>query len=85
MGRYIKKPIEIEAIKWDGNLQECFEFLGESYGGHQAELRRDEIVVKTLEGEHIASQGDYLIKGIKGEFYPCKPDIFALTYDKVEN
>ncbi len=39
------------------------------------------IIIKTLEGEHICSFGDYIIKGIKGEFYPCKPDIFKLTYD----
>ena len=42
------------------------------------------LVIRTLEGEHIASIGDYIIKGVKGEFYPCKPDIFHKTYEKVE-
>ena len=42
------------------------------------------LVIKTLEGEHVASIGDYIIKGVAGEFYPCKPDIFAKTYDLAE-
>lgn len=40
--------------------------------------------VETLEGGHIVTPGDWIIRGVKGEFYPCKPDIFALTYDPVE-
>lgn len=40
------------------------------------------LIIKTLEGNHLAAFGDYIIKGVKGEFYPCKPDIFELTYDK---
>jgi hypothetical protein len=80
MTKYIKKPVAIEAVQWDGNLQECREFLRGSYGGHQAGSDHDEIIVKTLEGQHIASQGDYLIRGVKGEHYPCKPDIFKQTY-----
>lgn len=42
-------------------------------------------IVETLEGPHVAEPGDFIIRGIKGEFYPCKPDIFEKTYDKVEN
>ena len=41
------------------------------------------IIIKTLEGNHLARQGDYIIKGIKGEFYSCKPEIFEATYEKV--
>jgi hypothetical protein len=41
------------------------------------------VVIETLEGNMTADKGDYIIKGIKGEFYPCKPDIFELTYEKV--
>ena len=82
--KYRKIPVVIDAIKWDGNLKECFEFLGDSYIGHEAGNGYDIIMVKTLEGQHVASQGDYLIKGVKGEFYPCKPDIFKLTYEAVE-
>lgn len=87
MAKYVKKPVEIEAIQWNGsNLDECVEFLGDSYAGYAAERRMDgrkEITVKTLEGQHIASNGDYLIKGIAGEFYPCKPEIFKSTYSEV--
>jgi hypothetical protein len=42
-------------------------------------------MIRTLEGEHIASIGDWIIKGVKGEFYPCKPDIFTLTYEQGES
>lgn len=83
MAKFRKKPVVIEAVQWSGNLKECVEFLGDSYGGHHAEDDYDEIIVKTLEGRHIASNGDYLIRGVNGEHYPCKPDIFAKTYDPV--
>lgn len=43
-----------------------------------------QLVVKTLEGDHIASPGDWIIRGVKGELYPCKPEIFAMTYDPVD-
>lgn len=83
--RYRKKPVEIVAIQWTGgNLDECQAFLGESFGGYMAERHpggKAEITVLTLEGQHIASRGDYLIRGVKGEHYPCKPDIFEQTYD----
>lgn len=42
------------------------------------------LVIKTLEGEHIATIGDYIIKGVKGEYYPCKPDIFEMTYELIK-
>ena len=42
------------------------------------------LIIKTLEGEHLASIGDYIIKGVKGEFYPCKPDIFEQTYEELK-
>jgi hypothetical protein len=42
------------------------------------------VVIETLEGNMLASKGDYIIKGVKGEFYPCKPDIFELTYEKID-
>ena len=87
MAKFRKKPVEIEAVQWDGaNLPECIDFLGKNYGGHVADRHpdgRSEINVLTLEGCHIASRGDWLIRGIQGEHYPCKPDIFAATYDAV--
>lgn len=83
---YRKKPVVIEAIQWTGsNLGECKSFLGDSFGSHTAERGlngRSDILVKTLEGQHVASKGDYLIRGVKGEHYPCKPDIFIATYEE---
>lgn len=84
MPRYKKKPIIIEAIQWDGNnTQEIFNFAllngKESAVSHSG----DKLIIATLEGQMIASVNDYIIKGIKGEFYPCKPDIFESSYEKV--
>lgn len=85
--KYRKKPVVIEAIQWNGsNLDQCIEFLGESYGAHKAERHaggKNEITVLTLEGSHIASVDDFLIRGVHGEHYPCKPDIFKKTYEPV--
>lgn len=84
--KYRKKPVVIDAIQWTGdNANECVEFLGKSFGGFPEKYQdADDILVLTLEGSHIASLGDYLIRGIKGEHYPCKPDIFAATYEAAE-
>ena len=84
--RYRKKPVEIEAVQWTGlNLEEIKVFVGESliYSIFNTEPYVL-IKIKTLEGDMIASEGDYIIKGISGEFYPCKPDIFKATYEEVE-
>ena len=75
-GYYRKKPVLIEAVQFTGNFGEVEEFVG-----GDAELRNGELVIATLEGAMHASPNDWIIKGIKGEFYPCKPDIFAATYD----
>ncbi len=86
MAKYCKKPVVIDAIQWTGgNLQDCIAFLGNSYAGVNTERcpnGKSEITVLTLEGKHIASKGDYLIRGIAGEHYPCKPDIFHATYEQ---
>ena len=78
---YIKKPVKIQACIWTGyNETEIFDFCGD-----QAEITSTkdskELTIHTLEGDHHASIGDYIIRGIEGEFYPCKPDIFEKTYD----
>ena len=76
--KYVKKPVVIEALQFDGKNWEA---IGE-FVGQQAECRGKEVlVIKTLEGDMLANAGDYIIKGIKGEFYPCKPDIFEDTYE----
>jgi len=75
---YRKKPVEIDAIQWTGdNRLEIFDFCNMSY------ITDQELRIQTLEGSMIASVGDYIIKGVKGEFYPCKPDIFEMTYEKI--
>ena len=79
MPKYRKKPVVIEAVQFNGNFNEIEEFVG-----GDAEFRGKELIVATLEGPLHASPGDFIIKGIKGEFYPCKPDIFYITYDLVE-
>ena len=83
---YRKKPVVIEALQWTGgNLIDCKNFIGDSFISHTAERHAsgsNKILIRTLEGQHIASQGDWIIKGVQGEFYPCKPDIFAATYEK---
>ena len=76
---YRKKPVVVEAVQWTGeNHAEMCEFIdSEAFDI----IPRIELVVHTLEGDHHASPGDYIIKGVNGEFYPCKPDIFAKTYE----
>lgn len=90
MRKYIKKPVVIEAIKWDGNnTDEVLAFTGEN-AKFVSEESENILLVGTLESNdkvgtrHAASVGDFIIKGIQGEFYPCKPDIFAQTYDLYE-
>lgn len=81
MNKYRKKPIEVEAIKFNYE-----EWLFKKRGGYPM-VTTDTVSMKpiilTLEGPMHVSDGDYIIKGVKGEFYPCKPDIFEETYDKV--
>lgn len=77
---YRKKPVMIEAIQFNGaNYEEIREFIGKD-----TLCSTLSIVISTLEGDIVAQKGDYIIKGIQGEFYPCKPDIFADTYEPVE-
>ena len=83
MSKYRKKPVEIEAVQYLGfeqNGEECELFLGDDFESHLPS--ENKILVRTLEGELTASAGDFLIRGVKGEHYPCKPDIFAATYDE---
>ena len=77
---YIKRPVAVQAVQWTGeNLLEICNFTGRCGG----ELMKDgELYIETLEGTHHASVGDYIIRGVKGEFYPCKPDVFELTYQE---
>jgi hypothetical protein len=86
--KYRKKPVVIEAIQFidtPERLEELSNFIDNQL------LRVDYknpdkpvLKLQTLEGERLASVGDYIIKGVKGEFYPCKPDIFEITYEPVD-
>jgi hypothetical protein len=81
--KYRKKPVVIEAVQWHGesNCQEVFDFLGLEHS--EDELDHSEIHIETLEGTMTARPGDWIIKGVKGERYPRKPDIFEATYEAV--
>lgn len=80
--KYRKKPVVIEAIQWTGeNYKELCDFMGRD--PIYPDSNRNDLIIETLEGSHIASQYDFIIKGIQGEFYPCKPDIFKETYEPV--
>jgi hypothetical protein len=84
MAKYRKKPVVIEAIQWDGS-QESAQAINQFNGGKLWSINDDrQMKIPTLEGLMLADKGDYVIKGVKGEFYPCKPDIFEATYEKVE-
>lgn len=83
MRRYTKKPVTIEALQWTGkNKEEILKFCTACYLSYKTDLVPT-LGIQTLEGLMTASVGDYIIKGVRDEFYPCKPDIFALTYDQV--
>ena len=93
--KYVKKPVEIEVIQLkDDNIIEVFDFLDganykETKSAEQLEdfsqmmLKQGYIEIETLEGIMKTSFGDYIIKGVKGELYPCKPDIFEATYEEL--
>ena len=76
--QFRKRPLVIEAARWDGsNENEIQAFMG----GYLKRVIGGMLFIGTLEGIMCASVGDYIIKGVKGEFYSCKPDIFAETYE----
>jgi hypothetical protein len=95
MSRFRKKPVEVDAVQWTGkNHAEIFELMSgsapaiehapESWAHRCAEVDRLGLTIPTLEGNMTANQGDWIIRGTKGEIYPCKPDIFAEIYEPVE-
>jgi hypothetical protein len=93
VSKFKKKPVVIDAVEYagNGNLHHRYahrvpEWLfaalekGDAFGGPGGSL-----LINTLEGQHRADAGDWIIRGIKGELYPCKPDIFASTYDAADD
>ena len=93
--KYRKKPVVVDVVKWDGsNLSKIEEFLGKCFLGYEVlsdtawqvgkGIPFTEISIKTIDSVAKAVNGDYIIKGVRGEFYPCKPDIFEATYELAE-
>lgn len=95
--KYRKKPVVVDAVQWTGeNQREMFDFLTDhklmndymTASGKNFYVDHFKVpgglVIRTLEGEHIANISDYIIRGVNGEFYPCKAEIFEKTYEKVE-
>ena len=87
--RFRKKPVEIEAIQFNGNnTQEIEDFIGKRLRVQNLLVYGKDIYsidIETLEGIMRAEPNDWIIKGVKGEFYPCKPDIFEMFYEKIES
>ncbi|AYO92169.1 TPA: hypothetical protein VJZ89_001235 [Streptococcus pyogenes] len=87
--KYRKKPVEVEAFQWYGDIRqkEDPEWIISAISEERAWIEVDKVVnspvlrINTLEGVMTANQGDYIIKDVAGEFYPCKPDIFEQTYE----
>lgn len=91
MQKYRKKPIEIEALQIYGNVTEIKDFIGNNGDAWINDaawqvgkgIPITQVTIHTLEGDMTAKDGDYIIKGVQGEFYPCKKDIFEQTYELV--
>jgi hypothetical protein len=85
--KYRKKPVVIEAERYEKGMEDGFLLLCDNIvvgsNDPRAKAFKSVPVIQTLEGPHQISPGDYIITGIKGERYPCKPDIFELTYEPV--
>lgn len=85
MGFYKKKPVVIEAKVFTNESATSVA----DWAGSQAMLEHTpdntwQLVIHTLEGDMVANEGDYILKGVKGEFYPCREDIFLETYEPAE-
>lgn len=84
--KYRKKPVTIRAVEFRrDNFDEVVQFTNDTAHTLRIERRPDgkcTCIIPTLEGEHIATEGDFIIEGVHGEFYPCKPDIFWKTYEQ---
>lgn len=85
MSKYRKKPVVIDAIQWTGTTESSHEIVKFASPKATWHFNHNHMSIETLEGIMAVSVNDYVIKGVKGEFYPCKPDIFEATYEKVED
>lgn len=78
---YRKLPVVIEAIRWDATKASFDAILAWGVKWEPGVMGSDSFFIRTLEGDMIVTKGDYVIKGVAGEFYPCKPEIFAKTHE----
>lgn len=91
MAKYQKKPLVIDAYQYNGNFVDAPGWIADAildnviFVMHDKHYNNRSTHIRTLEGDHIVSFGDYIIRGIKGELYPCKPDIFEMSYDLAES
>ena len=92
MARYKTNPCEIEAIQWTNNTSEILEFC-QGQATYDVEdcawqvgkgIPHESLIIHTLEGDMEASRNDYIIRGLRGEYYPCKPDVFNIKYTLIE-
>lgn len=85
MAKFRKKPVVIDAMQFtEKNKEQAFNFITCSKYAAWDGNGNPALMIRTLEGDMMATLGDWIIKGVQGEFYPCKPDIFAATYEAVE-
>lgn len=88
--KFRKKPVVIEAVQFTGRSQEINDFIEATQYENLCSIgigldgEPSEVMIKTLEGTMTANIGDWIIRGIKGEYYPCKPEIFESTYEPVD-
>lgn len=84
--KYRKKPVVIEAVRFiNGRVDAKPSWITKAFDERYLRVRANgELIVRTLEGDMIAADGDYIIRGVQGEIYPCKPDIFEQTYEAVK-
>lgn len=90
MAKYRKKSLVIDAFRWTGgdDQKEDPEWINDAIRSRLVRFvhkgtKSHQMIIQTLEGNHFANPGDYIIKGINGELYPCKPDIFEATYEAI--
>ena len=88
MNKFKTKPVIKEAIQWTGDNLQQIRGWAKTVGASPERIgqitKTDKLVIETLEGDHRALKGDWIICGLRGELYPCKPDIFEQTYERSE-
>ena len=83
--KYRKKPVVVEAVQFLATRESFDEILAMGLRNWKpGKMGTDTFIIETLEGDHLVRKDDYIIKGVQGEFYPCKPDIFEASYERVD-